>query len=69
MNRFKILFLDEEDGSLFSYEEASIVDGCVVLAVVDARGNSLDAAEEFALHEIGNALEAISDLVEACQDD
>lgn len=69
MNRFKILFLDEEDGSLFSHEEAPIVDGYVVLAMVDAKGNSLGAAEEFALHEIGNAIEEIADLVEACQDD
>jgi hypothetical protein len=64
----KILFLDTEEGILYAYEESSILDGCVTLELVDKHGNSLDGGEEFALHEIGEALVQIGDLVEACHD-
>lgn len=63
----KILFLDTEEGSLYAFDGA-IVDGYVALELVDHQGEPLDDYEEFALHEVGNALNAIADLVEACHE-
>lgn len=63
---FKILFLDTNSGSLYTYD--SLGSDTATFDKVDQHGNKLNDYDLFPLYEIREALDAIADLVEACQD-
>lgn len=65
---FKILFLDNESGKLYSYDEGSVSDEWATFDLVDSTGNKINDYDLFPLHEVREALDAIADLVEACHD-
>jgi hypothetical protein len=62
---FKILFLEKESGSLYTYDSLGL--DTATFDKVDQHGNKLNDYDLFPLYEIREALDAIADLVEACQ--
>jgi len=65
----KILFFDPEEGCHYAYNPPTLLDDqSVALEQVDEEGEPLHDGKTFFLGEVREALDGISDLVEACHD-